>query len=63
MRILRAGISPNQEVVCELEFENLSELDKYWTEWFALPETPAFMETWNKLLVNNTTNEVWNVEE
>ena len=48
-------------VVMDMEFENLSELEGWWAEWWSLPEAPAFMEKWHKLQSANTTDSVFNL--
>jgi hypothetical protein len=50
-------------IVMDLKFENLSELEAFWAEWYALPETPAFMEKWQELLAANTSNSVFTLVE
>ena len=50
-------------IVMDLEFENLSELEAFWAEWYASSETPAFMERWEDLLAENTTNRVFTLVE
>jgi hypothetical protein len=50
--------------VChELEFESLDELDKCWAQWWADPETPAYMEKYHELTERGGSSEVWTLEE
>ena len=61
-RTYTSNISPVHNIVAfELEFEDLGELDKTWAAWGADPDTPAYMEKWNKL-VKDSGSEVWNLK-
>ena len=55
-------ITPDAVVVHEAEFEDLAELEKTWAAWWAEPDTPAFMEQYNKLVKNNGS-EIWTLED
>ena len=64
MRIYKGNIGPQDNtLVFEIEFENLTDLDQFWAEWFALPETGAFLEKWNTLGKPGAVNQVWNLIE
>jgi hypothetical protein len=63
MRIYTPSIAPLNAIVAEFEFENLAELDEFWTEWFAAPATAAFLEAWNALMGGGGSNEVWTLVE
>jgi hypothetical protein len=63
MRIYTPSIAPLNAVVAEFEFENLGEMDGFWTEWFAAPETATFMEAWNAVMGGGGSNEVWTLVE
>ena len=63
MRIYTPSIAPLDVVVAELDFENLAELEVFWAEWFAAPETVAFMEAWNAVMGGGGSNEVWTLVE
>jgi hypothetical protein len=62
-RIYTANIAPFNLVIGEWEFEDLAAYEKFWTDWFALPETEAFMKKWNALTRSGGTNEIWNLIE
>ena len=54
--------APIQTVCHEAEFEDLDAMDKVWAEWWADPETPAYMEKfW--AVVDDARSEVWNLIE
>ena len=62
-RMYLPNIVPDASVVAaELEFEDLAELEKTWAAWWADPDTPAFMEEYNKL-VESVGSEVWTLAE
>jgi hypothetical protein len=62
-RIYTSYIGPFDVVVYELEVENLTELDAYWAAWWSSPETAAFMEKWNALVVSGGGSEIWTLVE
>ena len=62
-RIYTSNIGPVHTMIYEIEFENLSELEESWTEWWSLPETPAFMEKWNELIETGGSSETWTLVE
>jgi len=61
-RIYTPSIAPFDFVAAEWEFESLADYEKFWTGWFARPETADFMEKWYKLTENGGTSEIWNLE-
>ena len=61
--IYTANIGPFNALIYDIEFENLTEFEEFWTKWWALPGTPAFMEKWNALVDSGTGSELWNVVE
>ena len=62
-RTYTPNIAPdNNVVVFEAELEDLAEMDKVWAAWWADPDTPAYMEEWNKLVMGSGS-ELWNLEE
>ena len=63
MRIYTPRVAPLNVVAFDFEFENLAELDEFWTEWSAAPETAAFLEKWNQLMAGGGSDEVWNLVE
>jgi hypothetical protein len=44
----------------EIEFENLAELDKFWSEWFAKPETAEFYKKFDEYREPGGENTLWN---
>ena len=62
-RIYTTNLSPFSVVVAEWEFEDLVAYEKFWADWFALPETEDFMKKWRKLTRAGGTNEIWNLVE
>jgi hypothetical protein len=62
-RVYQSYISPSNLVIEDLEFESLAELQAHWAEWFAKPETAAFLERWDELVEGTVTNEVWQIVE
>ena len=63
MRIFTCNIGPsNVAVACELTFENMSDYEKSWVDWAALPTTPQYMEKWFQC-VDDWSDEIWNVVE
>jgi hypothetical protein len=61
-RIYTPYIAPFDFVAAEWEFGSLADYNKFWTEWFARPETAEFMEKWNKLTERGGTNEIWDLQ-
>ena len=62
-RVYTPNIAPFNQIIVEWEYEDLATYEKHWAEWFALPETPDFMEKWNSLIKPGGSNEIWNIEE
>jgi hypothetical protein len=62
-RVYTPNIAPFGLVVVEWEYEDLAAYEKHWADWFALPETPDFMEKWLSLTKTGGANEIWNLEE
>ena len=62
-RIYTSNIGPFNQLVEDLKFENLSEYEKFWEEWWSKPETTEFMKKWNELVETGGAGEVWNLEE
>jgi len=61
-RVYTPSIAPFDFVAAEWEFGSLEDYEKFWTDWFARPETAEFMEKWYKLTESGGTNEIWNLE-
>jgi hypothetical protein len=62
-RIYRGYLGSFDTVAMEFEFEGFDEMETFWSEWFATPESAAFLEKWHDLLEARTTNEVWTLVE
>ena len=62
-RIYLGDIGPRNDLAMEFEFEGLGEMEAFWSEWFATPESAAFMEKWDALFEAHRTNEIWAVIE
>jgi hypothetical protein len=60
-RVYTANIAPFDSIAVEWEFEDLAAYEKAWTNWFARPETPEFMEKWNELTESGGKNEIWDL--
>lgn len=58
-RIYLSYLGRYDTIVTEYEFEDLGAMETFWSEWFADPESAAFLEKWNNLLEAPRTNEVW----
>ena len=58
-RVYGGYISPFDTVVLELEFENLTEYERFWTEWADAPESEVVLEKWLQITESGGTNEVW----
>ena len=50
-------------IALELTQESLAELEKWWADHRASPDTAPFYEKWYDLTETGTTNEVWQVVE
>jgi len=62
MRILTSFIGvPFTTVVYELITENLEESRSSWDEWYAQPESEAFLEKWMPL-IEDTKDEYYTIE-
>ena len=62
-RVCTAYAGPNNVLIIEFEFEDIAELDQYWTTWFADPASTAFNEALNKLTKAGGANEIWNLHD
>ena len=41
----------------------LAVYEKFWADWLAKPETPAFLEKWNELIESGGSREIWELAE
>ena len=62
-RTCTAYAGPINVLIIEFEFEDIAELDRYWTTWFADPGSATFTETFNKLTKPGGANEIWNLHD
>lgn len=62
-RIYRSYLGPRNTIAVEFEFEDLEEMEAFWSEWYATPESSAFLEKWNDLLEASGTSEIWTLVE
>ena len=62
-RTYTSRIGRHDTLVGEQEFESLAEMEKFWEEWSARPDTPAFMEKWLALTERGGTTEIWDLVE
>lgn len=58
-RVYGHRFGPRDTVAIELEVENLAELERFWGEWQAAPETAAVVEKWDRLVEPGGTTEIW----
>jgi hypothetical protein len=61
-RVYASSIARFDQVAVEWEFESLAAYEKFWADWFARPETPAFMDSWYPLNETGGKNEIWTLE-
>ena len=61
-RTYTSRIGRHDTLVGDNEFESLAEMEKFSAEWFARPDTPAFLEKWFALTERGGYTEVWNLE-
>ncbi len=58
-RIYVPEVAPFDVICAEGDFDSLAEYERYGTEYFAQPETSAFLERWFELTETGGTNEIW----
>ena len=61
-RLYQIDIGTFGQIAIELEFEDMAAREKFWTEWGAVPERPAFMEKWLEYTKSGGT-EIWTLVE
>jgi hypothetical protein len=59
VRLYQSHLGIRDQIAYEFEFEDYAAYDKFFTEWYALPDTPAFLEKWNDMTIAGGTNELW----
>jgi hypothetical protein len=62
-RIYVPEFAPFDVICAEGDFDSLAEYEQYWTQYFAQPETAAFLERWFELTETGGTNELWELVE
>lgn len=62
-RLYESNFGTYNQIAFEFEFEDMAAQEKFWAEWGALPETPAFFERWHELTKSDGTNEIWRLVE
>jgi len=62
-RIYRNRFGPHNTIAMEFEFEDLEEMETFWSEWLATSESDAFLKKWFDLLEADGTDEVWTLVE
>jgi LPS sulfotransferase NodH len=50
-------------MIIDMEFEDVGELDQFWTAWFADPGAATFSEEFDKLTLPGGASEIWNLAE
>jgi hypothetical protein len=58
-RLYQSHLGTRDQIAFEYEFEDYAAYDKFWTDWYALPDTPAFLEKSNAMTIAGGTNELW----
>ena len=58
-RLYQSHLGTRDQIAYEFEFEDYAAYDKFFTEWYAQPDTPAFLEKWNDMTKAGGTNELW----
>ena len=59
VRLYQSHLGTRDQIAYEFEFEDYAAYDKFWTEWYALPDTPAYLEKSNDMTNAGGTNELW----
>ena len=50
-------------VIHDIKFENLTEVEEYWTVFWSHPDASAFRDRFNELLESNCRDEILNLVE
>ena len=61
-RVYTPVFGPFNTVCAEWEWESLDQYNKFWADWYARPETAAFMKKWSALIELGGKNELWTLE-
>ena len=59
VRLYQSHLGTRDQIAYEFEFEDYAAYDKFFTEWYALPDTPAILEKSNDMTNAGGTNELW----
>jgi hypothetical protein len=62
-RVYTPYAGPRDVLAIKWEFENLEAHDKFWTDWWARPETATFLEKWYELTERGGTDELGNLAQ
>ena len=62
-RIYLSYLGRYDTIAMDFDFEDLAEMEAFWSEWFDTPESAAFLKEWNGLLEADRTNEIWTLIE
>ncbi len=57
--VASSDFGENYVLSVDIQFENLTAYEKFWTDWFGSPRAEAFFETWNTLVERDGANELW----
>lgn len=58
-RIYVSHYGPFDNVVLDVEFNSVTEMEQIWTNWFASESAQAFGERWAAITETGGSNEVW----
>ena len=62
-RILTPVLAPLDVVVHELEFKDLAERERFWTDWGTSEKAPAVLEKFWEIVELGRSSEIWRAAE
>jgi hypothetical protein len=62
-RIYTSRFGPEDVVIWEHEFENVSQVDEYWKEWASQMDMGEWRIKFEEMIEQNISNEIWNLVE
>ena len=62
-RLYQSNFGTADQIAFEMEFEDLTAYEKFWADWFATPDMPAFGKRFIELVKAGGKNELWNLIE
>jgi hypothetical protein len=62
-RVYAPEVAPFDLMAMEVEFENFTDYEQFWSAWGAQAETEAFWEKWVASTETGGTNEIWRLAE